>query len=100
METPLFARLRPDYWTQDEFGEFAAFLSGHPEAGEVIPKSGGCRKLRWARPGMGKRGGTRVIYFNQLPVGRIVLLLIYAKSARENVATNVLRDMAKELKDG
>jgi len=34
-----------------------------PEAGPVIPGSGGVRKLRWAAPGRGKRGGYRVIYY-------------------------------------
>jgi hypothetical protein len=46
---------------------------------------------------MGKRGGVRVIYFNQLADGRIVLMLIYAKSAQENIPASVLRQIAKEL---
>jgi hypothetical protein len=46
---------------------------------------------------MGKRGGVRVIYFNRLPDGIVVLLLIYAKSAQDNVPADVLRAIAKEL---
>jgi hypothetical protein len=46
---------------------------------------------------MGKRGGVRVIYFNQLADGRIVLLLIYAKSAQDTIAAHVLRNIVKEL---
>jgi hypothetical protein len=34
-----------------------------PDAGDIIPGSGGCRKLRWAAKGHGKRGGARVIYY-------------------------------------
>lgn len=43
----------------------------NPLAGDVIPNSGGCRKVRWSRQGMAKRGGVRVICFNQLELGKI-----------------------------
>ena len=97
IETPLFSKLWPDYWTEDERIEFAAFLSASPEGGDVIPQSGGCRKVRWTRHGGGKRGGVRVIYFNQLGDGSIVLLLMYAKNVQDNIAPNVLRRIVKEL---
>lgn len=97
IETPLFAKLWPDYWTDDERTEFAAFLAANPEAGDVIPQAGGCRKVRWSRAGMGKQGGVRVIYFNRLTEGSIVLLVIYAKSAQDNVAADILRRIVKEL---
>src|SRR5579863_5530760 len=91
IETPLFSKLWPDYWTEDELIEFATFLAENPDAGDVIPQSGGCRKIRWGRAGIGKSGGVRVIYFNQLVDGSIVLLLIYAKSAQDNISADVLR---------
>jgi len=50
------------------------WLVANPEAGDVIPRSGGCRKVRWNRPGMGKRGGVRVIHYNRLADGVIYLL--------------------------
>ena len=46
-----------------------------------------------------KRGGVRVIYFNQLSNGEIWLLLIYSKSARENIPAHVLRAIREEIKD-
>lgn len=97
IETPLFSSLWPDYWNEDERQEFAAYLSLHPEAGDVVPGSGSCRKVRWSMAGTGKRGGVRVIYFNRLASGEIVLLLIYAKSAQDNIAPAVLRHIVKEL---
>lgn len=97
VETPLFSKLWSEYWSADEHAEFAAYLSENPESGDVIPSSGGCRKIRWTRPGIGKRSGVRVIYFNQLADGRIVLLLIYAKSAQDNIPASVLRQIVKEL---
>lgn len=97
IETPLFAKLWPDYWTDDERTQFAAFLAANPEAGDVIPQSGGCRKVRWSRAGTGKQGGVRVIYFNRQVEGSIVLLVIYAKSAQDNIAADILRRIVKEL---
>lgn len=97
IETPLFAKLWPDYWTDDERTEFAAFLAANPVAGDVVPQSGGCRKVRWSRAGMGKQGGVRVIYFNRLAAGSIVLLVIYAKSAQDNISADILHQIVKEL---
>jgi hypothetical protein len=58
-----------------------AFLAGEPEAGDVIPGTGGFRKLRWADPtrGKGKRGGIRVIYYYLLSDAQIWLMTLYNK---------------------
>jgi hypothetical protein len=93
VETPTFSKLWPDYWDEDERGEFVAWLVANPEAGDVIPRSGGCRKVRWTRPGMGKRGGVRVIHFNRLANGVIYLLLIYGKGAIDNVEGRILKQI-------
>ena len=71
IETALFSPLAADYWTADERGAFATWLSENPNAGDVIPSSGGIRKFSWSRAGSGKRGGVRVIYFNRLTNGEI-----------------------------
>jgi hypothetical protein len=97
VETPLFSRQVTDYWTEDERGEFAAWLAHHPDAGDVVPGTAGVRKVRWSSPGKGKRGGVRVIYFNRLANGEIWLLLIYAKSARETIAPHILRAIKQEI---
>ncbi len=97
VETPLFQGLWPDYWDEDERGEFASWLAHAPDAGDVVPGSGGVRKVRWSRKGTGKRGGVRVVYFNRLANGEIWLLLIYAKSARDNVSADVLKQLKQEI---
>jgi hypothetical protein len=79
IETPTFAVDAKQIWTEEERGTFCAWIAANPESGDVIPGSGGCRKIRWSRPGMGKRGGTRVIYFTRLANGEIWLLAVYAK---------------------
>ena len=99
IETPLFTSLWPDYWTEEECGQFCSWLALQPDAGDVIPRSGGCRKVRWSRAGMGKRGGVRVIYYLQREDGEIWLLLIYAKNVQENVPAHVLQQLRKEIDD-
>lgn len=65
-----------------------------------IPDSGGCRKVRWSRAGMGKRGGARVIYFVSLPSGEIWLLLVYVKAVRDNIPGHILKSIRKEIENG
>lgn len=97
IESPLFSKLWPDYWTEDERGDFAAYIASNPEDGDVIPGSGGCRKIRWSRPGMGKRGGVRMIYTLRLTGGALVALVIYGKNAKENIPAHLLRKIAEEM---
>lgn len=97
IESPLFTRLWPEYWSADEHGEFSAFLALNPEAGDVIPGSGGCRKIRWTRPGKGKRGGVRVVYGARLASGALMLLTIYSKSSQDNIPPHILRKLAAEF---
>lgn len=97
IESPLFSKQWPDYWTEEERGIFMSFLANDPAAGAVIPGSGGCRKVRWSLDGKGKRGAVRVIYTAQLANGALVALLIYCKSANENIPAPILRKIVKEL---
>jgi hypothetical protein len=100
IETPLFTEDARSIWSEDERGAFCTWLAAHPLAGEVISGSGGCRKVRWARAGMGKRGGTRVIYYNRLEDGRIYLLVIYAKAECGNIPAHLLKAIREELIHG
>jgi len=97
IESPLFTKLWPDYWSEDEHSKFTAFLAANPEAGDVVSGSGGCRKIPWSRFGAGKRGGVRVIYTARLESGALVLLVIYAKSAKEIIPAHLLKQIAEEL---
>jgi hypothetical protein len=97
IESPLFSKLWPDYWTEQERGEFIAYLAASPDAGAVVPGSGGCRKIRWSTEGKGKSGAVRVIYTAQLASGALVVLLIYGKGATENIPAHILRKIAKEF---
>jgi len=46
---------------------------------------------------MGKRGGTRVIYFNQLENGEIYLLVIYTKAVRGDIPAHILKAIKEEI---
>ena len=98
VETTLFQRLWPNYWTEEERGEFASFIAEHPIAGDVIPESGGIRKIRWKLAGAGKFGGVRVIYFTQNAKGEVVLLTLYAKSKTDNITGSKLKEIRNALK--
>ncbi|HET7267440.1 MAG TPA: transcriptional regulator [Oleiagrimonas sp.] len=84
-------------WTEAERLEFCAWIAAHPEAGDVISGSGGCRKVRWAASGRGKRGGARVIYYNRLDDGVIWLLVIYTKAVRGNIPAHILKQVKEAL---
>jgi hypothetical protein len=99
IETPTFARLADDYWDEDDRAAFVAYIAGNPDAGAVVPGSGGIRKVRWSRQGSGKRGGVRVLYFNRLKDGEIWLLLIYGKGVKDNIPAHILRLLRQEIED-
>ncbi len=98
VETDYFARLWQQFWSEDERGEFAAYLATNPESGDVIQGSGGCRKVRWQRAGAGKSSGVRVIYFVRNAAGEIVLLTIYAKAKFYTSPSHILNKL-KQLLD-
>ena len=71
IETRLFTRLVLENLSDEQYAELQMALVANPELGPVIAKTGGVRKLRWAAPGRGKRGGYRVIYYVRRPKGVI-----------------------------
>ncbi|HEY7673809.1 MAG TPA: type II toxin-antitoxin system RelE/ParE family toxin [Burkholderiales bacterium] len=97
VESKLFTRLVGDYFTDDEYAELQAALAEAPERVAIVPGSGGVRKLRWAQPGRGKRGGIRVIYYAKTREGVIWMLTIYAKNEEQNIPAHVLRRIKEEF---
>jgi len=97
VESKLFSRLVGDYLTDNEYAKLQAELAGAPERGAIVPGSGGVRKLRWAQPGRGKRGGIRVIYYAKTHEGVIWMLTIYAKNEEQSIPAHVLRKIKEEF---
>lgn len=90
IESPEFIEWSSKVWSDSEREEFIDWIAGNAMVGDVIPGAGSLRKVRWTRQGMGKRSGARVIYFNRLANGEIVLLLVYAKAKFDNLRPEFL----------
>lgn len=99
IETQFFTRLVKQYLSDEQYTELQLALINNPELGPVIAGTGGVRKLRWAAPGRGKRGGYRVIYYVRRPKGVIWMLTMYPKNVADSIPAHVLREIREELSD-
>jgi hypothetical protein len=96
IETARFLKDAKPMMSDSEREELVAFVGSNPEAGEIIPETGGVRKIRWALAGRGKRGGARVVYYydgERLP---LFLLAAYGKNEKSNLS-KAERNAMKQL---
>jgi mRNA-degrading endonuclease RelE of RelBE toxin-antitoxin system len=100
IEATAFTKYVYDYLSEEEYLGLQSFLLQYPEAGRVVPGSGGVRKVRWAIAGKGKSSGVRVIYYFKKQDDEIWLLTIYSKSEVKTIPAHVLRQIAKEIANG
>ena len=91
IETRMFSRLAQELLPDEEYRVLQSALIENPQAGSVIRGSGGVRKLRWAAPGRGKRGGLRIIYYLRNANGIIWMLTMYPKNVADSIPTEILR---------
>jgi hypothetical protein len=89
----MFRRQAEKIWSEAELAALVDHLGTNPEDGDVIPGTGGIRKLRWGKAGTGKGGGVRVIYFYHNADMPLYLLLAYAKAQ----ATDLTQDEKRTL---
>ncbi|MDF1624321.1 MAG: type II toxin-antitoxin system RelE/ParE family toxin [Pseudohongiella nitratireducens] len=99
VETSIFQRKADALWSGEEREDFILHVATNPFAGDVVPGSGGVRKLRWTYQGAGKRGGVRVIYFYRTVSDEVWLLKMYAKNERENIPAHELRRIKEAIGD-
>lgn len=99
VETPTFARRRPDLLGDEEYRLAQLALAKDPRLGDLIPGGGGLRKVRWELEGRGKSGGARVIYYWAVAPGVILLLYIYAKNERDDLSKDQLKALAKAVRE-
>lgn len=100
VETGVFVERANRILEDSERFELIAYLASNPQAGQLIPGTGGARKLRWGLAGRGKRGGARTIYYFHSETVPLFLLDIYAKNERANLTEadkNTLRRLLPAL---
>lgn len=97
IETKLFTQLVKEYLSDEEYGNLQQYIMKNPEVGKIIRGSGGVRKIRWTREGIGKSGGVRTIYYWAKTRDQIYMLTMYSKSEKENIDKKTLAQIAKEL---
>jgi len=100
IETPVFTKLIATMLPDDDYRLLQNDIAKNPQTGDLIPGGGGIRKLRFALPGRGKRGGARLIYYWQTSKYKIYMLLAYAKAKKENLEPEqvaILKSLVKEL---
>jgi hypothetical protein len=100
-ETSLFTRDITALLSDEEYAELQGMLVVNPEAGDLIKKTGGLRKLRWSqqRRGKGKRGGVRVIYYWYASGSLVYMLLAYSKEEQDDLShsqTKLLMRLVEE----
>ncbi len=101
-ELPEFIKNAKQLLSEDERENLIKFLAGHPSAGKIMKGTGGVRKLRWARKGMGKRSGARVIYYFYDETIPLFLLTIFGKNEKDNLSKaerNELSGLSKKIVD-
>jgi hypothetical protein len=98
VELPPFERYRENYLDDDAFLQLQQLLMRNPEAGALIPGTGGLRKLRFAdeQRGKGKRGGLRVIYYWWYGRFQFWLFTVYDKDEASDL-TKSQREMLKQM---
>ena len=100
-EVPEFVRRAARLLSAEERTALLVYLAANPRAGDLIPGTGGVRKLRWARGGRGKSAGVRAIYYFHSEAMPLYLLTVFGKNERADLTAaerNELADLARMLK--
>jgi hypothetical protein len=85
--------------SDESYSALQAALVLRPEQGQVMPGTGGLRKLRWRQSGQGKRGGLRIIYYWDKGSATIFMLSLYRKSRTENLTDEQIRILARLVRE-
>lgn len=105
IELTSFQKYRAEYLDDDQFRVFQNMLLANPEKGDIIPDTGGLRKVRFrdVRRNKGTRSGIRVIYYWTDEKGQFILFTIYDKDQRDDLTKqqrDALADALNVIKKG
>ena len=99
IETSVFTRQAQKLLNDDAYRDLQIALAERPDMGAVMVGSGGLRKVRWAVQGRGKRGGVRVIYYWVVERDRLLMLLMYPKSERDDLTREQVKILRKIVEE-
>ena len=99
IEAPAFTRYLSDYLADDDYQRLQNQLASNPDLGDVMPGSGGFRKLRWRDPrrGKGRRGGLRVIYYYFLAEQQIWFMTLYDKDEAADLTPREMKSLKSAI---
>jgi len=95
VETPGYLRSAERIFSEAEREEIAAMIAANPDCGDVMPGTGGFRKVRVSRAGVGKSGGARIIYILRSDEFPVFLIAAYAKSHKVDLTQIERNQLAK-----
>lgn len=98
VETPEFIRQAATCLDEASKKALIDYIAKHPLAGDLMPGTGGARKIRWMREGHGKRGGVRVIYYYHNITMPIFLFTVYPKNEKDNLTIKERNTLQKIIK--
>jgi len=98
IETPVFTKEIQKYLTDESLRLFQKVILFRPESGDLIQGSGGLRKILWNLPGLGKRGGIRIIYYFD-PPETVYLIFPNRKSRQEDLTKNQIKILSQLVEE-
>jgi hypothetical protein len=99
VETPVFTSAIARHLDDEHYRHLQVALMLRPEQGPIVKGSGGLRKVRWATPGSGKRGGLRVIYYWSRGERAFYMMYAYSKSEQGDLTPAQTRELGRLMRE-
>lgn len=99
VETASATRQITDLFDDPDYAALQRALVRNPALGDIIPGSGGIRKVRWAAKGHGKSGGARLIYYWAVVQETILLLAVYPKNVKADLTPDEVKRLGRIVEE-
>jgi len=99
VETPIFTASLVRHLEDESYSRLQVALMLRPEQGSLIPGAGGLRKVRWAKPGRGKRGGLRIIYYWAPAEAAFYMMYCFAKNEQGELTPTQARTLGRMVRE-